>query len=92
MAALTNEYTSYSGHFDGHAEALKQYMWHCPMKLVQGYILTTYRPGCRQGDNQQNNNAKCTQFAGRFDGHRNPAVQYQAHRLMEEVQGFHKRH
>jgi hypothetical protein len=37
MAALTNEYTSYSGHFDDHAEALKQYMWHCPMKHVQGY-------------------------------------------------------
>ena len=24
-------------HFDGHAEALKQYMWYRPMKHVQGY-------------------------------------------------------
>jgi hypothetical protein len=26
-----------------------------------------YRPGGRQGVNQQNNYAKCTHFAGRFD-------------------------
>jgi hypothetical protein len=24
-------------HFDGHDEALKQYMWHHPMQHVQGY-------------------------------------------------------
>jgi hypothetical protein len=24
-------------HFDGHAEALKPYIWHCPMQHVHGY-------------------------------------------------------
>jgi hypothetical protein len=36
-AAAMNECTSVAGHFDGHAEALKQYMRHCPMQHVQGY-------------------------------------------------------
>jgi hypothetical protein len=41
-----------------------------------GRLLAPYCPGGQQGDNQQNNDAKCTHFAGRFDGHRNAAVQY----------------
>ncbi len=36
-AAATNKCTSVAGHFNGHAEALKQYMRHCPMQHVQGY-------------------------------------------------------
>jgi len=36
-AAAMNKFTSIAGHFDGHAEALKQYMRHRPMKHVQGY-------------------------------------------------------
>jgi len=32
-----NECTSVNGHFDGHAEALKQYMYHCLMQHVQGH-------------------------------------------------------
>ncbi len=36
-AAATNECTSVAGHFNGHAEALKQYMRHHPMQHVQGY-------------------------------------------------------
>ena len=35
MAA--NKCPSVAGHFDGRGEALKQYMWHCPMKHVHGY-------------------------------------------------------
>jgi hypothetical protein len=35
---------------------------------------------------------KCTLFAGRFNGHRDAAVLYRTHRLMEEVRGFHKSH
>jgi hypothetical protein len=89
---MTNKRTSVAGHFDGHAEAMKQYMRHRPMQHVQGYsgshwtlssgdcsLLTPYCPGDCQGDNQQNNNGKCTHFAG-------------VHRPMEEVQGFHKSH
>jgi hypothetical protein len=34
---MTNKCTSIAGHFDGHVEALKQYMRHCPMQHVQGY-------------------------------------------------------
>jgi hypothetical protein len=48
--------------------------------------------GGRHGNNQQNGDAKCTLFAGHFDGHRNAAVLYRAHCLMEEVCGFHKSH
>jgi hypothetical protein len=37
MAVATNKCTSVAGNFDGHAEALKQYMRHCPMQHVQSY-------------------------------------------------------
>ena len=47
-------------------------------------------PGGRQGNNQQNNNAKCTHFAVHFDSHHDVATQYCTHCLMEEVRGFHK--
>jgi hypothetical protein len=32
-----NKRPSVAGHFDGHGEALKRYMQHCPMQHVQGY-------------------------------------------------------
>ncbi len=51
-----------------------------------------YRPGGRHGNNQQNNDAKCTLFAGLFDGHRDVAVLYRTHRQMVEVCGFHESH
>jgi len=35
--AVKNECTSVAGHFDGHAEAMKQYMRHRPMQHVHGY-------------------------------------------------------
>ena len=43
----------------------------------------------RQGDNQLNDDATCTQFVGHFNGHCNAAVLYHTHRPMEEVCGFH---
>jgi hypothetical protein len=36
ISAATSECASVAGHFDGHAEALKQSMWHCLMQHVQG--------------------------------------------------------
>ena len=55
-------------HFDGHGEALKQYMRHRPMQHVQGYTGSHWTPplghyslrialavGGRQGDSKQNN-------------------------------------
>jgi hypothetical protein len=35
--AATSECAFIAGHFDGHADALKQCTWHCPMQHVQGY-------------------------------------------------------
>ena len=64
-----------------------------PLDIAIGRLLAPNPPGGRQeGDNQQNNDAKCTNFAGRFDGHHNVAVQYCAHCPMDEVRGFHKSH
>ena len=59
------------------------------LDVAIGGLLGPYSPGGRHGNNQQNNDAKCTLFAGRFDGHCNAAVLYRAHRLMEEAHGFH---
>jgi len=55
-----------AGHFDGHADALKECAWHLLMQHVQGYTgshwtlllplggysLRIIPPGGRQGDNQ----------------------------------------
>ena len=57
-----------------------------------GRLLTPYHPGGRQGDSKQYKDVICTHFDGRFNGHRDAAVLYHAHRPMEEVQGFHKSH
>jgi hypothetical protein len=39
-----NKCTSVAGHFDGHAEALKGYMWHRLMQHVQGYSQSHWMP------------------------------------------------
>ena len=60
-----------------------------PLNAAIGRLLAPYRPiGC-QGDNQLNDDATCTHFVGRFDGHCYAAVLYLAHHPMEEVRGFH---
>ncbi len=61
-----------------------------PLDAAIEQLLAQYRPCGRQGGRKQFKDVKCTHFDGRFDGHRNVAVLYRAHRLMEEVQGFHK--
>jgi len=60
-----------------------------PLDAAIEHLLALYRPGGRHGGNQQNNNAKCTLFACRIDGHCDAAVLYCVHCLMEEVRGFH---
>jgi hypothetical protein len=35
---------------------------------------------------------ECTSVAGHFDCHGSAMVKYREHRLMKEVQGFHKSH
>jgi hypothetical protein len=51
-----------------------------PMEAAIGQLLSPYRPGGHQGNNQQNDNQIIHHFAGRFDGHRDMAVGYCAHR------------
>ena len=46
-----------------------------------GLLLAPYYPCDRQSINQQNNNAKYTHFAGRFDGHREG--QYHTQRIAQ---------
>ncbi len=41
-----------------------------PLDTAIGQLLAPYCPGGRQGNNQHNDDAKRTLFAGRFDGHR----------------------
>ncbi len=61
-----------------------------PTDAAIGWLLAPYCPGGHQGINQHHDNAACTHFDGRFDGHHDAAVLYCAHCLMEEVRGFHK--
>ena len=100
---MANECTSVAAHFDGHAKALKRYMWHRPMQHVQGYTGSHWTPpsgdyslrialAARQGDSKQNNFILCTHFDGHFGGHRDAVVLYHAHHPVEEVQGFHISH
>ena len=102
ILAATSKCASVAGHFDGRAEALKQYMRHRPMQHVHSYIgshwvlplgnyLLRIAPVAAMAT-IENNDAKCTHFAGHFDGHCDAAVLYRVHCLMEEVRGFHKSH
>jgi hypothetical protein len=43
-ATTTNKHTSVVGHFDGHADALKQSGVHCPMQHFQGYNRSLWTP------------------------------------------------
>ncbi len=47
-----------------------------PLDTAIGRLLTQYCQGGCQGNNQQNDDAKYTYFAGRFDGHRLAPVRY----------------
>jgi hypothetical protein len=96
-STTTSKCASVAGHFDGHAEALKQYMWHCPMTDVQGYFeshwtlssgdyslhdIAQRTPGSQAKQRQWEN----TLFAGHFNGHGNALVRYHVHHLIEVAQ------
>jgi hypothetical protein len=81
----TNKCTSVAGHFDGHADALKQYTQHHPMQHVQGYTgshwmpplgdyLLRIAPAAARAIIKQLTMKKYTYFAGHFDGHGNAPV------------------
>ena len=52
-----------------------------PLDAAIGLLLAPYYPMGRQGGNQLNDDATCTHFVGRFDGHCNAAVLYCKHPL-----------
>jgi hypothetical protein len=102
-ATMTNECTSSAGHFDGHIGAPVQYKAHYPMQHVQGYseshwtpasgnYLLRIAPAATRATGKQTTINKYTYKAGRFDGHGNAPVRNRAHRPMEEVQSFTRRH
>jgi hypothetical protein len=43
-STMTSKCTSVAGHFEGLADAPKQYRWHCPMQHVQGYLGSHWTP------------------------------------------------
>ena len=91
-----NKCTSVTGHFDDHADTLKQYGAHCQLQHVQGFTKSCWTPpsgayllGIVQVAARATiNKMTIKQYnlsAGRFDGHPDAAVQYRAHCPMEEV-------
>ncbi len=99
----TNKCTSVQGHFNGHADALKQYTWHRLMQHVQDYIGSHWMPSsgnyllhitpvATRATSKHTMMKKYTYFAGCFNGHSNALVRYHAHCLMEEIQGYTRSH
>jgi len=100
---VANKCPSVAGYFDGHGEALKQYIRHLPMQHVQGYTGSHWTlpssnyllciASAAAGATAKKEDAKCVHFfADHFDGHHGAPLLYRAHRSMEEVCGFHKNH
>ncbi len=80
-ATVINKCTSIAGRFDGHADALKWYIQHCPMKQIQGHTICPWMlplvnyllriaPVAARAPGKQMKVKKYTYFAGRFVGHR----------------------
>jgi hypothetical protein len=96
-----NKCTSVPGHFDGHASTLEQYIRHCLMRHVQGYLgshwtpslgnyLLCITPAAARATANGTTTEKWTNFAGHFDGGGGVPVSYRVHRPMKEIQGFDK--
>jgi hypothetical protein len=86
--------TSSAGHFNGHADVLKQLTQHCPMKQIQGHTrcpfmpsLVNYllhiAPATARATGKQTTMKKYTYFVGCFEGHGNAPGPSRAHRPME---------
>ncbi len=59
-----------------------------PLEAAMERLLTPYCPGSCQGDSKQNNNVKCSNFVGCFDGRGGATVVYRTNCPMEEIHGF----
>ena len=93
---MMNKCTLSAGHFDGHGGATEQYRRHRPMRHVQGYsgshqmsasgnYLLRIAPAAARATINKTTIKQYTNKAGRFNGHRDVAIQYRAHCPMEEV-------
>jgi hypothetical protein len=94
---------SFVGRLDGHGGPPMRYKVHRPMQHVQGYsgshwtpasgdYLLCIAPAAARATGKQTTINKYNYKAGRFDGHGNVLVRNRAHRQMEEVQSFTRRH
>ena len=100
---MTNKCTSVAGHLGSHGSATVQYEAHLPMEDVQGYIGSHWAPpsgdyllriapaAARITANKATIN-KRFHIPWSFDGHRDAAVRYRAHRPIEVIQGYDKSH
>jgi hypothetical protein len=97
-STMTLKCTSIVANFEGLANALEQYRWHCPMQHVQGYYQSHWMlalgdyslhiaPAAARATSIQTtiNKHMCK------DGHFTP-VRNRAHCPMEEVQSFNRSH
>jgi hypothetical protein len=71
-------------HFQGYTGSI----WMLP----SGNYLLCITPAATRAPENKTMMKKCTNFAGHFDGRSGAPVQYRAHRLFKEVQGFGKSH
>jgi hypothetical protein len=92
-----------AGCFDGHGGQLMQYKAHLPMQHVQGYTgshwtlplgnyLLCIASAATRATANKTTTKTCTHFAGHFDGRGGAPLQYRAHCLMKEAQGFTRSH
>jgi hypothetical protein len=91
--------TSYATHFDGRADAPVQYHAHCLLEGVHVYPGSHWTPppgeysrciapAAARATANKTTIKKCTIIASRFNSRADVPVQYQAHCLIEVVQGF----
>ena len=82
--------TSIAGHFDGHADVLKQWTQYHPMQQIQGCTGCPWKLAATAArvTGKQTTMTQYTYVAGHYDRYGNAPVRYHAHCPMNEVQGF----
>jgi hypothetical protein len=100
---IKSKCTSVAAHFEGLAHVPVLCGVHCLMQHVQGYSGSHWTPPpgnyslciapvATGATANKTTMTKFTNFAGHFDGRGGVPVQYHAHCLMEDVQGFGRSH
>jgi hypothetical protein len=102
-SSMTIKCTSVAAHFDGLGDELMLCSMHHLMQHVEGYSGSHWTPplgdyslritpAAAWAKANKTTMKTCTNFAGHFNGCGGALVQYPAHHLMEEVQGFTRSH